>query len=98
MRALNDFTVLNMSHNQLKRIGDHVNELSNLKALILNHNQIKKVDDLAALSSLNTIGKVVSRRMFQHTDKWSGSPISQQAGDASIILFVIRIVKAIGSS
>lgn len=45
-----------MSHNQLKQLDDRINELLNLKALILNHNQIKKVEDLAALSSLNTIG------------------------------------------
>ncbi|ORX89270.1 L domain-like protein [Basidiobolus meristosporus CBS 931.73] len=55
LERLKKLSVLNLSHNKINRISQHVTSLVSLKALILNHNSIKRVENIGGLHELNTI-------------------------------------------
>ncbi|KAJ3207992.1 hypothetical protein HDU67_007091 [Dinochytrium kinnereticum] len=55
LEGLSKLQVLNLSHNNLNRISDHVKKLTKLKALILNNNEIARIDNVTALTDLNTL-------------------------------------------
>ncbi|KAJ3090660.1 hypothetical protein HK102_003044 [Quaeritorhiza haematococci] len=53
--TLRKLLVLNLSHNEITRMSHHIQNCTELKALILNNNRIARIENLSALRNLSTL-------------------------------------------